>query len=115
MHPWHNSGATGEAIYADDDGEKVIENVTPSGVVALESTTVGHDEYCAEGDDCGDEEDAEDNDDDSLSPVVLKKEDLTVKVIQKVNEGFKELDKALQAETGVIPANIQSILDGCSI
>ena len=81
-------------VAASDDGEKVIENVTPSGVVALESTTVGHDEYCAEGDDCGDEEDAEDDDDDSLSPVVLKKEDLTVKVIQKVNEGFKELDKA---------------------
>lgn len=98
MHPWHNSGATGEAIYADDDGEKVIETVTESGVVALESTTVGHDEYCDEthafGDDCGLEEDDEDDDDDSLSPVVLKKEDLTVKVIQKVNEGFKELDKA---------------------
>ena len=29
-------------------------------------------------------------------------------------DAFKELDDALQSETGVIPANIQSILDGCS-
>jgi len=29
-------------------------------------------------------------------------------------DSFKQLDKALQSETGVIPANIQSILDGCA-
>ena len=29
-------------------------------------------------------------------------------------DAFKGLDDALQSETGVIPANIQSILDGCA-
>lgn len=29
-------------------------------------------------------------------------------------DAFKELDEVLQSETGVLPANIQSILDGCS-
>lgn len=32
---------------------------------------------------------------------------------QAAFDAFKDLDRALQSETGVIPANIQSILDGC--